>query len=197
MANEERNKLTSNTKIIILLSCMIALLVASVVLNSVIIYKISHSTDSGSNNGSNNSGETAAVQKFFDTQRSNRETARAEEFMYLDAIIKSESASDAVKASAEQKKLELAELINKETVLETIVKALGYEDAVVAMSKNLNIVVSKTELTSEEIALIVGRMLSETDYTRNQIYVIAYTALSVQDFNLELSVYIDRQFFYA
>ena len=176
MANEERKKLTLSAKITILLCCIIGLLVASVVLNSVILYKIGHSEDGGDNNGGNNSGDTTAVQKFFNSQRSNRETARAEEFSYLDDIIKSESASDTVKAAAEQKKLELIEFIEKEAALENIVKAIGYEDAAVTMSKNLNVVVSKTELTSEEIAQIVGRLLGETDYTRNQIIVITYTA---------------------
>ena len=49
--------------------------------------------------------------------------------------------------------------------------------AIVTMStNNLNVIVNKAELTSVEVAQIVGAMLKETDYKRNQVYVTSYAA---------------------
>ena len=166
---EKRKKLSSNAKKALVLCCMVGLLVVTGVLNFVLNSRIGDATDVGKNPGDN------AVETFFSSHRSNRETARAEEFSYLDAIIKSESASETVKASAEQKQVELLEFIEKELVLESIIKAKGFEDAVVTMStNNLNVIVNKAELTAQDVAQIVGAMLSETDYTRNQVYVMSY-----------------------
>ena len=170
MAKKERKKLSSNAKKALVLCCMVGLLVVTGVLNFVLNSQINNSTDVGSN-----AGDSTAVQTFFNSHRSNRETARAEEFSYLDAIIKSDSSSKSVKESAEKKQLELLTFIDKELVLESIIKAKGFDDAVVTMStNNLNVIVNKAELTSQEVAQIVGAMLSETDYTRNQIYVMSY-----------------------
>ncbi len=168
---EKRKKLSSNAKKALVLCCMVGLLVVTGVLNFVLNSQINNSTDVGNNGGDGN-----AVETFFNSHRSNRETARAEEFSYLDAIIKSESTSENVKASAEQKQVELLEFIEKELVLESIIKAKGFDDAVVTMStNNLNVIVNKAELTSQDVAQIVGAMLSETDYARNQVYVMSYS----------------------
>lgn len=171
MANKEkRKKLSSNAKKALVLCCMVALLVVTGVLNFVLNTQIDKPTDVGGNTGGN-----TAVETFFSSHRSNRETARAEEFSYLNAIINSETTSDEVKASAEQKQVELLACIEKELVLESIIKAKGYDDAVVTMStNNLNVIVNKAELTQLEVAQIVGAMLQETQYKRNQVYVTSY-----------------------
>ena len=168
--SEKRKKLSSNAKKALVLCCMVGLLVVTGVLNFVLNSQINNTTDVGSN-----PSDGTAVETFFNSHRSNRETARAEEFSYLDAIIKSESASQSVKTSAEQKQVELLGFIEKELVLESIIKAKGFDDAVVTMStNNLNVIVNKAELTAQDVAQIVGAMLNETDYARNQIYVMSY-----------------------
>ena len=172
MAKKERTKkLSSNAKKALVLCCMVALLVVTGVLNFVLNTQIDKPTAVGGN-GNNN-----AVETFFSSHRSNRETARAEEFSYLNAIITSETTSEEVKASAEKKQVELLACIEKELVLESIIKAKGFDDAIVTMStNNLNVIVNKAELTSVEVAQIVGAMLKETDYKRNQVYVTSYAA---------------------
>ncbi len=125
----------------------------------------------------NGGNDGTAVETFFSSHRSNRETARAEEFSYLDAIISSESTSESVKATAQDKQVELLSFIEKELVLESLIKAKGFEDAVVTMStNNLNVIVKQAELSREEVAQILGTILQETDYVANQIYVVPYTA---------------------
>ena len=170
--SEKAKKLSANGKKVLVLCCMVALLVVTGVLNYVLNTRLN---DEGSD-VINNGGEDA-VATFFSSYRSNRETARAEEFSYLDAIIASESTSAEVKATAEEKQVELLSFIENELVLESLIKAKGYDDAVVTMStNNLHVIVNKAELTSEEVSKILGIILEETDYTASQVYVVPYTA---------------------
>lgn len=170
--SEKAKKLSANGKKVLVLCCMVALLVVTGVLN----YVLNTRLNDESNDVINNGGEDA-VATFFSSYRSNRETARAEEFSYLDAIIASESTSAEVKATAEEKQVELLSFIENELVLESLIKAKGYDDAVVTMStNNLNVIVNKAELTSEEVSKILGIILEETDYTASQVYVVPYTA---------------------
>ncbi|MDE7215179.1 MAG: SpoIIIAH-like family protein [Clostridia bacterium] len=174
MAKKEKTKkLSSNGKKALVLCCMVALLVVTGVLNYVLNTQIKDNDDNLVNGGN----DGTAVETFFSSHRSNRETARAEEFSYLDAIISSESTSESVKASAQDKQVELLSFIEKELVLESLIKAKGFEDAVVTMStNNLNVIVKQAELTREEVAQILGTILQETDYVASQIYVVPYTA---------------------
>ncbi|MDE5991144.1 MAG: SpoIIIAH-like family protein [Clostridia bacterium] len=173
MAKKEKTKkLSSNGKKVLVLCCMVALLVVTGVLNYVLNTQIKDK-----DNVVNGGNDGTAVETFFSSHRSNRETARAEEFSYLDAIISSESTSESVKASAEDKQVELLSFIEKELVLESLIKAKGFEDAVVTMStNNLNVIVKQAELTKEEVAQILGTILQETDYVASQVYVVPYTA---------------------
>ena len=55
-------------------------------------------------------------------------------------------------------------------------KAQGFEDAVVTMSEdNINVVVSQSELTNEQVSGILSVILQETDYTATQVVVVPYT----------------------
>lgn len=161
-------KLSPNAKKVIVLSCMVALLVVTGVLNFVLNDQLS-AKDPSVNGG-------ATVETFFSSYRADRETARAQEFSYLDAIIASAESSDSVKASAEQKKLELLANIETELVLENLIKSKGFDDAVVTMSTdNVNVIVNKAELTSEEASQILGVILGETDYTAVQVVLVPYS----------------------
>ena len=175
MAKKERTKkLSSNGKKVLVLCCMVALLVVTGVLNYVLNTQIKDKDNNLVNGGTS---DGTAVETFFSSHRSNRETARAEEFSYLDAIISSESTSESVKASAQDKQVELLSFIEKELVLESLIKAKGFEDAVVTMStNNLNVIVKQAELTKEEVAQILGTILQETDYVAGQVYVVPYSA---------------------
>ena len=170
-AEKAKKKLSANGKKVLVLCCMVALLVVTGVLNYVLNTRLPQDDQNVINNGDN------AIETFFSSYRSNRETARAEEFNYLDAILNSESVSEEVKASAQEKQVELLSFIESELVLESLIKAKGYDDAVVTMStNNLNVIINKAELTSEEVSKILGVIMEETEYTASQVYIVPYTA---------------------
>ena len=162
--------LSANAKKVIVLCSMVALLVLTGVLNFVL------NGDLLSNDNPTTVGGDA-VTTFFSDYRTNRETARAEEMSYLDAIISSEDSSAEAKTTAEEMKQELLGNIEAELVIESLIKAKGFEDAIVTMStENINIIVDQPELEAAQVSQILGIILEETDYAATQVVVVPYEA---------------------
>lgn len=159
-------KIKPRTKKIIVLSVMVALLVATGVLNWALNDRLTASGPIDAN---------AVTETFFSAYRSEREATRESEFLYLDAIISSETSSEAAKTAAEEQKLGLVERMEKEMQLESLVKAKGFEDAIVTMSDSgVNVVVGTAELTAEQAAQIYDIVRSETDLTAGDVKIIPY-----------------------
>ncbi len=159
-------KIKPRTKKIIVLSVMVALLVATGVLNWALNDRLTASDPIDAN---------AVTETFFSAYRSEREATRESEFLYLDAIISSETSSEAAKTAAEEQKLGLVERMEKEMQLESLVKAKGFEDAIVTLSDSgVNVVVGTAELTAEQAAQIYDIVRSETDLTAGDVKIIPY-----------------------
>ena len=159
-------KIKPRTKKIIVLSVMVALLVATGVLNWALNDRLTAGDPIDAN---------AVTETFFSAYRSEREATRESEFLYLDAIISSETSSEAAKTAAEEQKLGLVERMEKEMQLESLVKAKGFEDAIVTMSDSgVNVVVGTAELTAEQAAQIYDIVRSETDLTAGDVKIIPY-----------------------
>lgn len=162
--------LSANAKKVIVLCSMVALLVLTGVLNFVLNGDLLSNDDPTTVGGD-------AVTTFFSDYRTNRETARAEEMSYLDAIISSEDSSAEAKTTAEEMKQELLGNIEAELVIESLIKAKGFEDAIVTMStENINIIVDQPELEAAQVSQILGIILEETDYAATQVVVVPYEA---------------------
>ena len=165
-----RKGLSANAKKVIVLCSMVALLVLTGVLNFVLNGDLGTSKDPTTVGGD-------AVTTFFSDYRTNRENARAEEMSYLDAIISSEDSGDDVKATAEEMKAELLGNIEAELVIENLIKAKGFDDAIVTMStENINVIVDQAELQAEQVSQILSIILEETDYAATQVVVVPYEA---------------------
>ena len=159
-------KIKPRTKKILVLSVMVALLVATGVLN----WALNDRLTSGDPVDVN-----AVTETFFAAYRSDREATRESGFLYLDAIITSETSSEAAKTAAEEQKLGLVERMETEMQLETLVKAKGFDDAIVTLSdEGVNVVVGTAELTAEQTAQIYDIIRSETDYSLADVKVIPY-----------------------
>ena len=162
--------LSANAKKVIVLCSMVALLVLTGVLNFVLNGDLLSNDDPTTVGGD-------AVTTFFSDYRTNRETARAEEMSYLDAIISSEDSSAEAKTTAEEMKQELLGNIEAELVIESLIKAKGFEDTIVTMStENINIIVDQPELEAAQVSQILGIILEETDYAATQVVVVPYEA---------------------
>ena len=150
------------TKIIIL-SAMVLLIGVTGYLNVVL-------NNSVSNTSTTNTVTTAS---YFQTYRTDRESTRDQEMLYYDAIISSESSTSSAIANAEEAKLTLIGQMEKELVVEGLIKAKGFDDCVVTISdSNVNAVVKTKELSSNEVAQIVAVIQSQLSIGIENIKII-------------------------
>ena len=160
-------KIKPRTKKVLVLSVMVALLVATGVLNWALNDRLIDNTPADAN---------AVTETFFAAYRSDREATRESEFLYLDAIITSETSSAEAKKAAEEQKLGLVERMEKELQLETLIKSKGFEDAIVTMSESgVNVVVGAPEVTAEQAAQILDIVQTETTFKAADVKIIPYS----------------------
>lgn len=142
------------TKIIII-AAMVLLLGVTGYLNVMLNSSVSTST-------TDTASSTVSSASYFQTYRTDRESTRDQEMLYYDAIISNETSSESAIKNAEEAKLNLISLMEKELVVEGLIKAKGFEDCVVTMSDaNVNAVVKTSELNSSEVAQIVSIIQSQ------------------------------------
>ncbi|MDE6398646.1 MAG: SpoIIIAH-like family protein, partial [Clostridiales bacterium] len=88
-------------------------------------------------------------------------------------IIQNEASSEDAVRDAEAQKLSLTKNMDLELVLEGLIKALGFEDAIVtASTENINVILKSGELTEAEVAQVLDVVISETDKTALDVRVI-------------------------
>ncbi|MBQ3494524.1 MAG: SpoIIIAH-like family protein [Clostridia bacterium] len=153
--------LKKRTKIIILVA-MVLLLGVTGYLNIAL-----------NNNIVETSTQTVTTSNYFSTYRDDRQATRDQELLYYDAIIASESSSaEAVKA-AQDKKLAIIAQMESELVMEGLIKAKGFEDAIVTTSNsNINVIVKSAELQSSQVAQIVSIVQEQTSKSIDNIKII-------------------------
>ena len=142
----------TKTKKIIIMSGLVLLLAVTAVFNFVLAGTVSGSADDG--------GVTTAI--YFSTYRTERST-RNEELLQLDSIIESTDAGSSAYEEAMALKLQIVEMMERELLLETYIKSVGYTDAVVSIgmdSDNVNVFVNADELAYNDF-LTVYNILTE------------------------------------
>lgn len=155
----------SKKKKIFILSGMILLLAITAVFNFML-------TSSSANSPEDGSIQTGT---FFSNYRTERSTTRNEEILYLDAIIAASEAESEAAVNATNQKMKIIETMEKELLLENLIKTKGFEDVVVTIgttSNNVNVIVSDSELSKEEVAVIFNIIKSETDVTAEYVKII-------------------------
>lgn len=128
------------------------------------------------NSISSNKNTVTTTSSYFQTYRTTRESTRDQEMLYYDAIISSEASSEDAVKSAEQSKLDLINLMDKELVVEGLIKAKGFEDCIVSISDlKVNAVVKASDLNATQVAQIVSVIQSQ----------IATSIENIKIFNVE------------
>ena len=163
----------SNKKKIIIICTMVVMLVAAAYLNVLLGKK----TQTASN--TNVKTEDSSAVSVFSAMKSDRDSTRAQNYGYLDAIISSETSSQTAKEEAESKKMQLIGYAENELVLENLIKARGFEDACVTMSTgNVNVVVKDGDLNSQDVAQILWIVTEETGCSATDVVVVPYSVIS-------------------
>lgn len=148
--------------------CGMALLL---VLTGVLNYTLNKSIESENELAS--TATTASV-NFFATYKTDRDSARASQVELLNEIINSAYSTASEKSTATQSKQELQSKMEKELILEGLIKAKGFEDAVVTIGNSYYNVIVKDDgsLDDSRIAQILSVIKSETGASANNVKII-------------------------
>lgn len=109
----------------------------------------------------NGSGTEQTVSSFADF-RTERERVRTQELTSIDSIINNENTDTQTLAEAQKMKLELTDTMEKELLIEGLLKAKGFEDAVITISDTaVNVIVKQKDLTKQQVAQVLEIVLRE------------------------------------
>ncbi len=151
----------SKKKKIIVLASMVALLVLTGCLN----YFLNRS-----NTQRADADNTTTYTDYFTASHADRDSSRTETVMYYEAIIGSEASSQEAKADAEKNLAALVASMETEQRLESLIKALGYDDCLVTVgTENINIILKSAALTDQEVAQVLDVIISETGKTASNV----------------------------
>jgi stage III sporulation protein AH len=115
----------------------------------------------------------ASSQNFYKDFRSQRETNRTQEVVYLDSIINDKNTDKDTLADAQQTKIDLVGSMEMENKIEGLVKAKGFEDCLATVSKSsINVVVKTKQLTQQQAAQIMDIVKSESGEAVENIKII-------------------------
>lgn len=158
-------------KKIIVMSSLVLLLAVTAIFN--FIFANSATTTSLS--------EGITTANYFATYRAERTTTRNEEIIQLDSVIALYEEGDARYEEATEMKMEIVANMEKELVLENMVKSLGFSDAVVSVSAdsdNINVFINSSELNYDTALSIYNMMKNETGIVAGNIIIMPVYAES-------------------
>ncbi len=129
----------SKKKKIIIMSSLVFLLALTAVLNVLLATNVIASGDSNAITTSN----------YFTTFRTERTATRSEELLQLDSVLALYEEDSEKYKEAVDLKLKIVAMMERELLLETLIKSRGFSDAVVSIgmeSENVNVFINSNEL---------------------------------------------------
>lgn len=110
---------------------------------------------------------------YFVEQRLNRDKLRAALIDRLNAIIENENTTEEVRTEAQKKIMNIGDIIEKELTIEGLIKAKGFDEALVFINdERAKIVVSKDELTEQDVVKILDIVMGETNLDASNIEIM-------------------------
>lgn len=154
----------SKKKKIILLVAMVAVLAIATYVN---VWLLNKNSDPG--------GDVIEAGNFFSKTRSDRQATRSYEIEVLNEILDTPGDEYAeARATAMTQKMKLVEVTETELLIETMLKAQGFEDAIVSIgttSNLINVVVAADEMTKEDTVRIYNIIASLTSVTPSSEFI--------------------------
>lgn len=140
-------------KKIIIMSSLVLLLAVTAILNVVLVSR-------------KTTAQADAVQtaNYFTSYRSERTTKRSEELLQIDSIIDLYEEGSEKYNQAVDMKLKIVGIMENELVIETMIKSLGFSDAVVSIgvdSDNVNVFINTNELDASAALSIYNLLRNE------------------------------------
>lgn len=117
--------------------------------------------------------ETAASADYFKSAAADRKKAREEALALLEDTLKNAASDSETKADVTAKMALIAERMEKEASIETLVKAKGFEKAIAVIGDdNVTVIVSAEELLPSQILQIQDAVTSQTEISLEKIKIV-------------------------
>jgi stage III sporulation protein AH len=116
--------------------------------------------------------EATNADAYFQEVRATINTDRNQVISMLTDVIEESKDGSSEKNNATQQKLKIIDYMNKEKVIENLIKNKGFTDALVLMTDNsVNVTVNKQEITQSDVAKICDIVMRETGRDAGQIVI--------------------------
>ncbi|HML37494.1 MAG TPA: SpoIIIAH-like family protein [Bacillota bacterium] len=116
--------------------------------------------------------EATSADVYFEETRATINMDRNQVISMLTDVIEETKAGSAEQNNATQQKLKIIDYMNKEKVMESLIKNKGFTDALVLMTDNsVNVVINKQEVTQSDVAKICDIVMRETGRDASQIVI--------------------------
>lgn len=116
---------------------------------------------------------SAGTANFFIDYRFEREITRTKEVAYIQMILEQPGSDPAIIDEAQAQLLEITTNMEQEMVIETLIKAKGFQDVVAIIHRNnVSIIVDKPELAPEEVAQILSIVIDQSGHRPENIKII-------------------------
>jgi len=105
--------------------------------------------------------------------KEDRQAVREKEVAYLDSIIENEKTDPEVLSEAQRQKIDITKNMEMELKIEGLIKAKGYEDAIVTVqATSVNVVVKAISLSDKQAAEILDIVKTETNQPARNIKIM-------------------------
>ena len=151
-------------KKIIIMSSLEFLLAVTAILNVLLV-----------TNNAAADADAVTTANYFSTYRSERTTTRSEELLQLDSVIELYDEGSERYEQAVDLKMQIIEVMEDELVLESMIKSLGFSDAVVSIgmdSENVNVFINSDELSTDTALSIYNLLRNEADVAPTNIIIM-------------------------
>lgn len=116
--------------------------------------------------------EATNADAYFEEVRATISMDRNQVVSMLTDVIEESKDGSAEKNNATQQKLKIIDYMNKEKVIENLIRNKGFTDALVLMTDNsVNVTVNKQEVTQSDVAKIYDIIMRETGRDASQIVI--------------------------
>lgn len=157
-------------KKIIIMSSLVLLLAVTAVLNVLLV--------SGKNTAN---ADIVQTSNYFSTYRAERTSKRNEELLQIDSVIELYEAGSEKYEEAVDMKLKIVGIMENELLIETMIKSLGFSEAVVSIgmdSDNVNVFVNTDELDKNTAFSIFNLLRNEMGIDPTNIIIMpVYTQI--------------------
>ncbi|TCO79189.1 SpoIIIAH-like family protein [Marinisporobacter balticus] len=110
---------------------------------------------------------------YFIESRMNMNAEREKMIVLLNEIINNDRTDESNRKAANDEKMELIDIMNKEKIIENLIKAKGFEETIVFITDHsVNVILEIEKLTDADVAKVLDIVMRETKFSTDNIKIL-------------------------